>query len=196
MVKITETNGTVEVASPYHPAFPPAARMLSGKFNRGSSVWVFPASQLGRVRELCQDIYGTDGTAQELVTVRVVVEPISRKSDCQLYIAGRKVASVSGRDSGARLGDGIVLLEGAFSSGGSMKNPGLFAREGTTIEILDLPKAKADELVAGEEAYVASAEIVGETTLDVDALKEERERLQARIGEIDALLADHSAPKG
>lgn len=181
-VSVTVNGSRVIVDAPYHPQFPARAKAIGGRFDGATKTWSFDARDEAGVREMCIAIYGTDRSATaELVTVRVNVE--SAAGD-ELYIAGRQIARRPGRDIPVRLGAGVVIVSGGFAaSGGSVKNPGLAAKPGTVLEIRDIPRAA---LAGIPERY--SPEVV-EMTVDRDALIAERERLVARLAEIDALLS-------
>jgi len=58
---VEEENGRIAVSSPYHPNFPPRARSLGGVWDAVRRVWVFDAGDHDRVRQLCYEMYGTDG---------------------------------------------------------------------------------------------------------------------------------------
>lgn len=142
-IKIEHQNDAIIVEAPYHPDFPAAARKLGGCWNK--PVWTFDVRDEDRVRELCMEIYGDDGRPQELVNLRVNIDGIvSYESQTSLYIAGREIVRIYGRDSGARLGKGVVVLKGSFSSGGSRKNPDVEHDPGTIVEIRDVPRTAAE----------------------------------------------------
>jgi DNA repair protein RadC len=61
-VSIVEQDGRIIVTSPYHPNFPARARMLGGTWDGDRRVWLFDAGDHDRVRSLCDEIYGTDGS--------------------------------------------------------------------------------------------------------------------------------------
>jgi DNA repair protein RadC len=62
-VSIVEQDGRIAVTTPYHPNFPARARGLGGTWDAARHVWVFNAADHDRVKLLCREIYGTDGTA-------------------------------------------------------------------------------------------------------------------------------------
>jgi hypothetical protein len=182
-IKIEKKESKIVAVSPYNPDLPSAARNLGGKWD-GSS-WAFDARYEDDVRKLYKEIYGTDGTnAGELVDIRVTVNEDWKEWRSGLFLFGRQVARAFGRDSGARLGNGIVLKKGSASSGGSMKNWKTEIAEGSIFEMTDVPKAAVDNNGAPEELTV---EIIGQN-IDREALEKERAKLVARIAEIDALL--------
>jgi DNA repair protein RadC len=61
-VSIVEQGGRIVVGTPYHPNFPARARLLGGDWDALRHVWIFDAREDDRVRSLCREIYGTDGT--------------------------------------------------------------------------------------------------------------------------------------
>jgi DNA repair protein RadC len=61
-VSIVEQDGRIVVGTPYHPNFPARARLLGGDWDALRHVWIFDAREDDRVRSLCREIYGTDGT--------------------------------------------------------------------------------------------------------------------------------------
>ena len=61
-LSIVEEDGRIAVSTPYHPNFPARARMLGGEWDAGRRVWIFNGAESHRVRTLCQEIYGAEGT--------------------------------------------------------------------------------------------------------------------------------------
>ena len=185
-------NGGLATRTPFHPAFPARARKLGGRWD--GKYWTFDARDESRVRELCREIYGTDGedeAASDRVTVRVTVGGGGWNARRQgLYLCGREVARAFGRDSGAKLGEGVVVLEGGFTSGGSVKNWETQARPGTVFEMRDVPRRAVAAVGNGTDDGL-TLEVIEEhidRDVDKDALRAERERLLARVAEIDNLL--------
>lgn len=186
-VSITTTDSQVRVRSPYNTWFAPAARKLGGNWVEPD--WVFDRRDEDRVRALCLQLYGTDGFRSDLCTVRVTYDADERELQGPLTVNGRIVAQARGRDSGARLGEGVVLLSGSFTSGGSMKNWTTRAGSGGAVVLVrDFPRAAAEALAGSDVTIEPEAPLI-----DREALAAERERLVARLAEIDALLTTVSA---
>ena len=61
-LSIVEQDGRIAVRAPYHPNFPARARGLGGTWDAARRVWMFDVRDLDRVKLLCSEIYGTDGT--------------------------------------------------------------------------------------------------------------------------------------
>lgn len=141
-------------------------------------------------KKLCLQVYGTDGFVgvNDLVTVKInFLKEVSRLKS-GIFFCGRMVASAQSRDSGAKVGDGIVFMEGEPTSGGSFQNWYTIIPEDSIVEIRNAHRIVAESCVetlnSGDEC---SAEIVTES-FDKDALFDEREKLVKRIAEIDERL--------
>lgn len=201
-IKIKKVENKIKAYSPYNPDLPKRARNLGGKWN--GACWVFDYRDEKRVRELYIEIYGTDGSIAtgDLVTLRVTTKDFANETlywyadKAGLYFAGRSIAYATGRDSGARLSEGVILIKGGFTSGGSMKNWETKAKSCETIfELRDVPRKKALETIEEEkDTYFKSIEII-ENKVNVDALMEEKKALLARIKEIETLLNGNSGDR-
>ncbi len=187
-ISVTSAGTRLSVHSPYLPAFVAAAKALGGRW--AAPAWVFDARDEARVREALRTHYGTDGSAAAgpVVTLRVAMDAVYADRDA-IRLGGREIARAYGRDSGAKLGDGVVLLDGKFGSGGSVKN-WTTRSDGATILIRDMPAEMAERLIAAPPQWVTAIAIEPETpVVDREALAAERDRLMARVAEIDRLLA-------
>lgn len=190
-VTTTLTDGKLSVQSPYHPDFPKRARKLGGKWDGGSKRWSFDARDEPRVRELCREIYGEDGSADaETCTIRVRYPTQGWADKGALYVAGRQVARAFGRDSGARLGEGVVLFEGDIGSGGSRNNWATVCDKGTVFEVRDVPVPAAEAALCDADVDDLEITILRDGEVDREALRAEGLRLLARLREIEAALGE------
>lgn len=180
----------IRVVSPYLPAFVSAAKRLGGRWS--APAWVFDVRDEARVRTVLVECYGTDGTEPlgPTVTLRLELKPGHCEDRAGIRIAGREIARAFGRDSGAALGPGVVLVDGTLTGGGSMKNwVTRVGADGATVLLRDVPAATADRLQADPPGCLLSVSVEPEEpVIDREALAAERERLTARIAEIDKLL--------
>ncbi|MEU6628393.1 hypothetical protein ABZ905_08875 [Streptomyces parvus] len=182
-VRITTENGKTYLRAPFHPDWPQAARDIGGQFPNGA--WVFDARDEDRVRALAREIYGTDGTPDPTGTVTVRTRVSNVRGDrggrpAVLYEFGRRIASRYSRDEPARLGTGVILVEGGFTPGaGTHSYIELGPLPGTVVEVRDVPRSVAVD---------HGLHIVDDEGPDRAALTAERDRLTARLAEIDALL--------
>ncbi len=182
-VEITKSGTRLTTKTPYNPDFSPKAKKLGGKWDKAARVWTFDARDEERVRALCARLFGTDGSpvaAEDLLTVRArpdVCDVRRGSAAGELWICGRKVAGVTGRDSGARLGEGVVMIAGGFSSGGSVKNYRCMWPGGTVFEVRDVPRALAEKL---------HAEYLGITLLDAAGVVVAEPTSESAVEECDA----------
>lgn len=194
-VTVTVSPTDIRVSAPYDATFPPAARKINGKWNQphAPGVWMFDIRDEGRVRQLCRDVYGTDGSDadQPRVTLRVPVPWGDKWTGGEFRPAGQALVWRGARDVDVRFADGVVVVAGGFpGSGGSMRYPHLEPQGGTVIEVRDLLAAAAQKIVDT---------VPGSVVVDTDAdrrqaLIAERATLLARVAAIDAELnaADNS----
>lgn len=140
----------IKVMCPFHPAFPNRARLLGGTWMATQCFWHFDYRDEAKVRNMLRDIYGTDGTPTEEVTVRLKLAEWAGEDDGEVWVLGRRIVRRPSRDSAVRLGEGCVVVAGSFpSSGGSMKHPVLGRVNGVTIEVRDVPKHLIDSYEDG-----------------------------------------------
>jgi len=188
-IKITKSGETLSVHSPYNTEFVAGARKLAGKWDGGSKAWAFDARNEAAIRALLIETYGTDGSViADTVSLRVTYDSNCYISAGGFELAGRRIATAFGRDSGARLGEGVVLEYGTFRSGGSVKNwrteTGV---HGAIVLVHDIPRSAIEAI--RNDSDITNIEIVEPTpTIDREALTAERERLLARLAEIDKAL--------
>ena len=186
------------VTAPYHPSFAGYARQLGGRWLTDKRVWSFDARDVGRVRDLLLDMFGTDGSPTELVTLRVVCDSsIWDKcgGDLEMWLAGRLVAKTLGRDATPRLGSGVVVVAGkGFTSGGSRKNPEIQYYNKTIIELRDVPLRIAKRVADSHPQHITiESSIMSTPPEQIDTkraeLLTERAALAARLAEIDRELS-------
>jgi hypothetical protein len=193
---VIETIGnSVTVRSPYNVAFVEAARNHGGRWDSAANAWTFDARTESRVRETVRNIYGPGATENyESVTARFDAcawwrhDPTGDDSNC--YFAGRKILWRRGRDHRVEMGDGVVLAEGTFNTrGGSVRNPSLDIDHGTIVEVYDVPAGHPD---LDHPCVTIVAQPADEPApVDTQALLIERERLTARLAEINAILSGY-----
>lgn len=155
-VTITAAAGKLSVASPFNARFPERARNLGGKWEGGA--WLFDQRVEADVRALCVELYGTDGAAPaDVVDVRVFITDAEgwgripfKTNFLTVTLAGRPVARAFDRDSGARTNEGVIVRQGGWTSGGSKRNPCIKLKDATDteVEVLDVPRAAAEALIA------------------------------------------------
>jgi hypothetical protein len=188
-IKIEIIGGTLRVESPYNQEFVKFARQTSGRWR--SLAWLFDVREEDRVREACMAIYGCDGIKSDLVSLRCEWRRDQFARTSPVTLEGRPLFTARGRDSGARVEAGVVLLEGVATSDGSIKNWCTVVREGTVAIVRDVPRALAERCVAAsvDPNHPRGFQIEPESRSgQTEVLRSERERLVARVADIDRLL--------
>lgn len=185
-ITVTENNNLISVNSPYNPEFISAAKQISGRWNPDSKTWDFKDDYREKVHEILADVYGWRAeTTGEVVDVRVTLTGLNADKRT-VYFAGRQIAWRPGRDMRARVADNVIIENGTFpSSGGSVRYPTVIDspdRE-VTLKIKAVPMDSLD--AAGMEYEI----IEDSGDIDREALEAEKERLTARLEEIEKLLA-------
>ncbi len=188
-LKITRENDKIAVESPYNPNLPKRARGMGGSWDATKKAWVFDAADEEHIKALYMDVYG-EWENTESVRVRITAIDGFRGDFCEsVYICGVQVARAFGRDSGARVCD-AKFLSGLPTSGGSAKNWFTVIPEGSIFEI-DIPETSLGKLEEeGESKGFKFEQIDTQARKEIyELMEQEREKLLARIAEIDAYLA-------
>lgn len=187
MMKITTKDGKAYVSTPYNKDFVTKAKQIGGaRWNGSERCWVIPESEIGTVRTYMREVYGETDLPDEEERVTVDVTFLEMVEDWHdgVTVFGKQLCRAFGRDSGAKVGDGVTLIEGRIGSGGSRANWTTVVHEGAKFRIRNLAKAALQI----ECDYNIKVEEVKEDVVNKEALRIEREKLLARLAEIDALL--------
>ena len=193
MLKINRTETEISIESPYSPVLPARAKSLSGRWNSNSRMWVFPIGAEPQVKELYMDVYG-EWDDISIETVNLICEVKNGHSsavrEC-IEIHGKIIACASGRDSGAKTSNGIIIISGGFTSGGSVKNWHTICKENTKFKILNIPKTKAEQIIDDPDWIdVVKIEPIEDNGIKKANLISEKEKLEKRLDEINSLLSD------
>ncbi|MDD2321238.1 MAG: hypothetical protein PHO83_14435 [Geobacteraceae bacterium] len=189
MFSIKVNNSRIVVTSMYNTLFVAEAKNIDGKWSETAKAWVFDVRDEQRVRDLCMKYYGTDGVVNDLCTLKVKwLEDEKSKICSAITVYGRPVAKAKGRYTGATLQDGIVLIEGAFTSGGSWQKWVTYVDGGTEVLIRSFPHMAAKDLISDQSNNIIYSIEVEESPSEHDALNAERERIIERLAEIDKRL--------
>jgi hypothetical protein len=116
-----------------------AAASQGGKWDSARKMWSIDERNVDAVRQVLREIYGMDDTPTELVSVRVKTLVSIYADRGPITIFGRVVANATGRDSGARIGEGVVFVTGNAKSGGSTKYWETIISEDSEFIIHDIP---------------------------------------------------------
>jgi len=185
--EIESKGETIYITTPYNPNFVAKVKRTGAKWDGASKRWHTDARNIEIVRGIMREVYGRDDSTQETVSVRIILNRALGIYGAPIVLFGKTVASASGRDSGARLGEGVAFERGAANSGGSVKNWTTRISENSIIVLHDVPKQAVAEKLNWEDD-MGTFEIINNDKVDQDALRAEKDRLLARIAEIDSLL--------
>ena len=146
--KVELEGSKVRVLSDYAPTLPPQFRALGGKWDSVSKTWTFDARDEARVRRVLTEAFGAEG--EPVATLRLKIDGLESYPGAELWLGGRLIARRADRDYPVRLGDGVIVFEGAFPRrGGSGKHPRLEG-SGVVLEIRDVPVSLARAALAKE----------------------------------------------
>ena len=149
MVIVKTTPDHLELHAPYHPALPPRAKEIGGKWRGAESGWVFALDQEAPLRSLCDSIWGVDGTPEALadtvalrVTVRegLVRQPVFDVMERPIYLAGREIAASLKNLRAARPGRGVRFLHGAPRCIAGSNTWRTAIPDGAVFVVRDLPR--------------------------------------------------------
>lgn len=188
-VVIERAGDFIRVEAPFNSFFVAEARPLGGRWH--APAWLFDARNEKWVRDLAYRIYGQDGVRKNLCTIRLEWVEDWWNTCGPLSLHGRTLARATGRDSGATVGDGVMLLQGRVKSGGSLKNWQTQITEGSVMIVRDFPREIAEQCIGEtDRGFVCTIEeepAAAQSPSKAD-LDSERKRLMERVAEIDAAL--------
>lgn len=113
----------------YNEKMVSTCRKLGGKWDPTASAWVFSGLVCDKVDEL-DEKYNS-----RLIQIEVKVLQKFYEYESAATIAGFTIARAYGRDSGAKIGEGISFIEGKPDSGGSRKNWATIIKEGSVFRM-------------------------------------------------------------
>ena len=134
--------GICTLRADYNEQLVAECRRLGGKWDPEEKAWIFSGLVESEVEEL--DLRYNS----KKVAVKIHFSEEESAGTGPVTVAGIPIASASGRDSGAKLRDGIAVLSGGASSGGSRKNWYTIIEAGTTLRMY-MPEALIKEEIDG-----------------------------------------------
>lgn len=164
-IQITQSGTDLLVRTPHaNVNFNKRIKDMGGRWE--SPAWRVDARNAALVRAALKRSYGGDGEGEpDTVSLQCHVEKDAWHGPVE--VAGRVIARAFGRDSGAKLGEGVVRLSGTVKSGGSMKNWETIVD--AVVVIHDCPRKVAEKAMADGYTGVTEARLY---VPDVEALAE------------------------
>ena len=187
-IKITVTeDNRAAIQSPYNPDFVSRIKKMGGRWDSSNKVWTVDERDIDAVRAVMREIYGMDDMPADLVSVQVRVNSAMYGPRKPITMFGKTVASAFGRDSGARLGDGVVFIKGKADSGGSVKNWDTVIVADSEIILHDISRTAVESGIDVPEGI--EYEIIETSTNNrKEKLGKEKASLLARLAEIEKEL--------
>ena len=187
-IRIKTKDKKAYVYTPYNKNFVQKIKKIRCAAWNGSA-WTVDADFIPAVREIAKSIYGYDDTEEvETVTLRITFMQDNEVYHDDIRLFGKTIASAYGRDSGAKLGKDAVLIKGNACSGGSVKNWRTIIVAESVILLNNVPRQMYEKKNGVYDPEEIKIEIVENDKIDINKLKEEKERLLKRIAEIDKVL--------
>lgn len=183
-------NGKIAIYTPYDKKFVQTIKRI-GSARWNGDAWTVPEDYIDDVRDIMKDIYGRDDQdAGETVDCEIEFSREIYEDKAAVTMFGKTLSRAWGRDSGAKVGDDVILLEGNIGSGGSRANWDSRVYEGAKFIVKSIPKARFEkEKDEYCEKYGDDVKItVVSEKVDKDALLEEKAKLEKRIQEIEKLI--------
>lgn len=138
-------------------------------------------------RKIMKEVYGRDDKPTKTVSVRVCLGKTLYEYGGPVTLFGKTIASAWGRDTGAKVGDGVAFEQGFPKSGGSVKNWVTEVPEKSIIIIHDVPLESVESKFDWKDDY-GVFEIINPKENERQAVLREREALERRLEEINSLL--------
>ena len=190
MIKTNIENNRFEMQTPYNKDFISEIKTIgSARWNPSKKCWTVAEEDKEDAKRILMDVYGEDGeTTQEEVTIKIRFTDDVEESEGPVTYAGKVLARAFSRDSGAIVGDDVILESGEITSGGSRRYWDTVVKKDTIMTVKHVSKAMIQKEIENETYGI---EIIEESNSEINkkALLEEKEKLLARLAEIEKLLA-------
>ena len=180
-IQTTISEERITVLSYYNTEFVSKARALKGKWE--TPFWVFDTRVEEHVLNAVRSCFGVDGTEDyQTCVLTVCLDEWADKSGVE--VLGRPIAKAWGRDSGAKLCEDVICVEGTYTSGGSVKNWGTSCKGTFEVHEFPLEALDRDDVIKAFEDGWAS---VNNFKIDKVAVQIEIERLELKIKQLKSL---------
>lgn len=191
-MKIEAHGDKIFIYTPYNSEFVTKIKSIGGaRWNPGESCWTAPSNMINMVRGILLDVYGEDDIqSSEKISLRLTFLKSVSEERSGVEMFGKSLATATGRDSGAWVGNDCAFEVGSPKSGGSTKHWMTTIPEGCVVLIHNVSKPIYDKRIGSilEDGGV-KVEVLNKSPVSrIDALKAEKARLLKRLDEIDKLL--------
>lgn len=168
----------------YNPDFNRDVKDIGGRWHAPTKRWIVPAAAKDLLEEHLQNHFGyRPADAGDTVTVEITARKELSERCASIYFRGRQVVRAFGRDSGAKVCEGGMLVSGKIGSGGSRATWYTNVAEGVVLRLVNVPRDIA------EDCDDWTCKVVDEPTKTLEQLRERCADLANQILEIDAKIA-------
>jgi hypothetical protein len=181
-IKMIKQDAQILVINPYLARVSNYLKNLgNAKWDASQQGWLIDADFENEISQKLIKTFGSDGST-EVETVSAYVTFIENKIEKRkpIGIAGLVFSRANGRDGGATTGEGVALLEGEISSGGSAKNWESIVREGAKFKVTKLIKTLIKDLekVDGIELEIINQPMTKSKSISTMAKYKDEELLE------------------
>ena len=182
------------IESPYNAEFISKIKTIgAARWNPSKKAWQIPVEHIDLARSMMRQIYGKCDLPENIkyVTVELHFDEECRSSSCApISIFQKEIARARGRDTGAIVGDDVIFTEGKPTSGGSRANYITIIPAGSIAIVYSIPETLLDSELPDGVTY----KIIQDNKIqDHKSLIIEREKLLARLEEINKILGDYNS---
>lgn len=176
-IKTGKESGKLYVFTPYNAAFIRDVKNINGTWSGSNRAWVVEPVMKEQLKKLLLKHYGETG--EELKrTYKITATEDHDVKWGPVQAGGLTLASAMGRDSGAKVSEGVYLLEGRIYSSGSVKNWFTSVEDGSIFQV-DMTDEQAAR--AAEEGW------------EVELVEQEPNKVDDILGKLNAAMAKVNA---
>ena len=168
-IKMIKQDAQILVITPYLARVSTYLKNLgNAKWDASQQGWLIDADFENDISQKLIKTFGSDGST-EVETVSAYITFTENKIEKRkpIGVAGLVFARANGRDGGATTGEGVALLEGEISSGGSAKNWESIVKEGAKFKVTKLIKTLIKDL---EKVDGIELEIINESMIKPNSI--------------------------
>ena len=187
-IKIVKKEENISIFTPYNPFFVSNLKNRFGNARWNGECWTIPSSNEAEklVYELLKTSFGYTKNGKKIKIKITSKRKINRIRDA-VYFCGIQIARAFNRDSGAKLGNDIIMKNGNICSGGSTKHWKTIIDEKTSFIIPEIYEKAIENKTDWEEEW--TVEIIPSTEkVNKKELMEEKKALEKRLKEIKEII--------
>jgi hypothetical protein len=183
-IKNSKESENLYVYTPYNADFVKAVKRINGTWSAADRAWIVTPKMKEQLKKLLLEYYGETGEEQKR-TYKITATRKFWECRASVTAGGLVIASAMNRDSGAKVGEGVYMLEGEIDSGGSAKYWGTEVEEDSVFQV-EMTEVQARR--AATEGWAVEA-MTTETTKKDEII----EQLNSAMGVINAAKDDNMA---